>query len=75
MGFLRVARSPIEAKLKTAGKKLRPFIQPAVTSRYRVSVNALCHALKEQEVGEIRELVRGLIERIALNSKKNACNL
>ena len=57
----------LQAIMKAQKDAIKPIIHPAMAQRYRQAIQALRAALKqEQEPGEVREQVRGLIDKIVL---------
>jgi len=65
----------LEAKLEVSGKEPKPFLHPAMASRYQVEVNSLIRALGDSHSGEAAEHIRALIEKIVLTPKPSGDEL
>ncbi|MBT3022027.1 MAG: recombinase family protein [Candidatus Thiodiazotropha sp. (ex Lucina aurantia)] len=66
---LKAREADLEAKLEVSGHEPKPFIHPAMASRYHAEVKALTHALKESQAGQAAEHIRTLIEKVVLSPK------
>ncbi len=67
----RVSERQDELKelIAAAGQEPRPFVHPAMASRYQAEVKQMIYALQDSQAGQMREDVRNLIEKIVLTPK------
>ncbi len=62
--------------IDAAGVDSKPSIHPTMARRYQLEVKALCDALQSEPTGkQVRELLRGLIEKLVLTPKADGKTL